>query len=70
MKRTLVAAGITLAFLVSCNAMTTKKPAEQNAATQQAAPEVKTIYKCPMHPEITSDQPGKCSKCGMDLRKF
>ena len=25
-------------------------------------------YTCPMHPEITSDQPGKCSKCGgMDL---
>jgi mono/diheme cytochrome c family protein len=24
-------------------------------------------YACPMHPEITSDQPGKCSKCGMNL---
>lgn len=24
-------------------------------------------YACPMHPEITSDEPGKCSKCGMDL---
>lgn len=24
-------------------------------------------YICPMHPEETSDQPGKCSKCGMAL---
>jgi len=25
-------------------------------------------YTCPMHPEVTSDQPGKCPKCGgMDL---
>lgn len=26
-----------------------------------------TNYSCPMHPEVTSDKPGKCSKCGMDL---
>ena len=26
-------------------------------------------YTCPMHPEITSDKAGKCSKCGMDLVK-
>jgi P-type Cu2+ transporter len=24
-------------------------------------------YTCPMHPEVTSDEPGKCPKCGMDL---
>jgi hypothetical protein len=24
-------------------------------------------YTCPMHPEVTSDKPGKCTKCGMDL---
>jgi manganese oxidase len=25
------------------------------------------VYSCPMHPEVTSDKPGKCSKCGMAL---
>ncbi|MEI8075499.1 MAG: heavy metal-binding domain-containing protein [Bacteroidota bacterium] len=25
-------------------------------------------YSCPMHADITSDKPGKCSKCGMDLK--
>jgi membrane fusion protein, copper/silver efflux system len=26
-------------------------------------------YACPMHPWVASDQPGKCSLCGMDLEK-
>ncbi len=26
-------------------------------------------YACPMHPDVTSDKAGKCSKCGMDLVK-
>jgi len=24
-------------------------------------------YTCSMHPDVTSDKPGKCPKCGMDL---
>ena len=27
----------------------------------------KTIYTCPMHPEIEQDHPGQCPKCGMTL---
>ena len=27
------------------------------------------VYTCKMHPEVTSDKPGKCPKCGMDLVK-
>jgi len=27
----------------------------------------KQLYTCPMHPDVISDKPGKCSKCGMDL---
>jgi Cu2+-exporting ATPase len=27
----------------------------------------KTIYTCPMHPEVRQDHPGSCPKCGMDL---
>ena len=26
-----------------------------------------TIYTCPMHPEVISDKPGRCPKCGMTL---
>lgn len=26
-------------------------------------------YTCAMHPEVVSDKPGKCGKCGMELTK-
>ncbi|MHA4809980.1 heavy metal-binding domain-containing protein [Flavitalea flava] len=32
-------------------------------------PAAKTVYTCPMHPEVINDKPGKCPKCGMDLVK-
>ena len=34
-----------------------------------AAPalETRTIYTCPMHPEVEQDETGQCPKCGMDL---
>jgi membrane fusion protein, copper/silver efflux system len=27
----------------------------------------KPLYTCPMHPEVISDRPGSCPKCGMNL---
>ena len=28
---------------------------------------VEVVYVCPMHPEVVSDEPGSCPKCGMKL---
>jgi len=36
--------------------------------TQKKA-DMKEIYTCPMHPDVKSDKPGKCPKCGMKLVK-
>jgi len=36
-------------------------------ATQPSARQA--IYTCPMHPEVVSDKPGQCPKCGMTLVK-
>ena len=43
----------------------TKGAAEKKSTKKQMA----IAYTCPMHPEVTSDKPGKCPKCGMDLVK-
>ena len=36
---------------------------------QETATDTVKAYCCSMHPDVTSDQPCKCSKCGMDLTK-
>ncbi|HEY8658496.1 MAG TPA: vitamin K epoxide reductase family protein [Hanamia sp.] len=38
----------------------TKQPHKEGSATS---------YTCPMHPEVVSDKPGNCPKCGMALVK-
>lgn len=42
-----------------------KKPAKVHKQTQKQ----KTVYTCPMDPEVQSDKPGKCPKCKMNLEK-
>jgi hypothetical protein len=42
--------------------MTHTTPTSQPATTQRAA-----LYTCVMHPEVVSNRPGKCPKCGMKL---
>jgi hypothetical protein len=39
------------------------KGAEEGKGGKQEA----AVYTCPMHPEVISDRPGRCPKCGMKL---
>lgn len=39
------------------------------AAAQPALAADKSIYTCPMHPEVRQDHPGACPKCGMALER-
>ena len=40
---------------------------DESAATSASAAHTEALYACPMHPNITSAQPGNCSICGMRL---
>ena len=45
-----------------------KEGKSQNTQEPQQAVNAIT-YTCPMHPEVLSDKPGSCPKCGMTLVK-
>jgi len=54
--------------------MTDMKMDESNMEMKQDSTEMKMghskmtkTFVCPMHPEVTSDKPGECPKCGMDM---
>ncbi len=42
--------------------------AEPASEKDNSAPAQAAAYSCPMHPEVTSDKPGRCPKCGMQLK--
>jgi len=42
-------------------------PAKQDTSEAPLPANGKTVYTCSMHPEVRSDKPGDCPKCGMKL---
>jgi len=63
MKKILLLAMACLTMLV--NYSQDKKSKTSKAKKDTGA--VSKIYTCPMHPDVLSDKPGKCPKCGMAL---
>lgn len=66
MKKGFVMLSIVAVMLaISCNRGSSdaqKQPTTQESNTQ-------VYYTCTMHPEVQSNQPGTCPKCGMELIK-
>ena len=67
MKKLIYSIAILVAlFTAACN--NSEKPVE--TATDTLSTQTAGVgYTCPMHAEITSDKPGTCSICKMDLVK-
>ena len=60
MKRSLiilVLAALSLSAITACNSNTPKTELAKK----------KSKYMCTMHPDLSFDKPGTCSKCGMEL---
>lgn len=66
MKKTILFLSMAVAalFITSCGN-------EENTETEQAPTTTaeKVEYTCPMHPEVITNEPGDCPKCGMTLEK-
>ncbi|GEO07316.1 hypothetical protein AAE02nite_49800 [Adhaeribacter aerolatus] len=56
-----------LTFFTACNSGGTDQNATEQTETKQEVAGI--TYTCPMHPEVTSTEPGKCPKCGMNLEE-
>jgi hypothetical protein len=59
-----ITALILLTFYVQINA---NSNSETNLNGSSSETMNASVYTCPMHPDVISDAPGQCPKCGMDL---
>jgi len=61
----IILALVCMAIFLACSK---KEVAQKNHSTMNVKEEKKgNLYYCPMHPSYTSDKPGQCLICGMDL---
>lgn len=60
---------VAFAMLFSGISLFAQTPAKQATVKTKKAIAPKVQYTCTMHPEVLSDKPGKCPKCGMTLVK-
>ena len=61
--------GLLLLAIVSVGSFIAYKMSEGRGPARSKQVAGATIYRCPMHPNYTSDKPGECPICGMNLEQ-
>jgi membrane fusion protein, copper/silver efflux system len=64
MKKNLLIIVIALFAVIMFNSCSRSSTKEKPVITKEVT---RVQYTCPMHPEVISDKPGNCPKCGMTL---
>ena len=72
MKKTIIICLLlTATIFVACNSggtSETKKDSSATTSTTDTSNMISAVkYTCTMHPEVISDTPGHCPKCGMEM---
>jgi hypothetical protein len=67
MKKVMLMAVAILFSVATVFAAHNTNPLSDTTKTKKVKPAPKVQYTCTMHPEVLSDKPGKCPKCGMTL---
>lgn len=50
--------------------VTSANSQEREPAKMKHEQMAKATYTCPMHTDMKSDKPGKCTQCGMEMKKM
>ena len=71
MKQTMIAiAGLlVMNFAAYAREMKSHQHHKDSTKVEQQRVVAADVYVCPMHKDVTSDKPGKCPKCKMNLIK-
>ena len=67
MKKSIIISILAVSMALAFNACNNTAP---SATTVDSKSSEKAVYTCTMHPEVRSDKPGDCPKCGMALVKM
>ncbi|ATP55602.1 copper oxidase [Pedobacter ginsengisoli] len=58
---------LTVFLLIFYSAVSAQDMKKMKMPDNESTKQSRVIYTCPMHPEIQSNKPGNCPKCGMKL---